>query len=40
MGDKQETNKALVLEFIEALGSFDPSRYEPYWRRNPSTGSA
>jgi ketosteroid isomerase-like protein len=35
MGQREDENKALVLEFIEALGSFDPERYEPYLADEP-----
>lgn len=35
MESRQERNKALVLEFLDALGSFDPERYEPYLTDEP-----
>lgn len=35
MSEQQDANKALVLEFIEALGTFEPERYERYLADEP-----
>jgi ketosteroid isomerase-like protein len=35
MTPETELNKALVLEYLEAFRTFDPSRYEPYLADDP-----
>lgn len=36
MGEQQERNRALVLEYMEAFGTFDPDTYFPYLAENPT----
>jgi hypothetical protein len=35
-----EPNKALVLEYMEAFGTFDPANYGRYLTKNPPTRRA
>ena len=36
MTEQSERNKALVLEYMEAFGTFDPAEYFPYLADNPT----
>ncbi len=36
MSEASETNKALVLEYMDAFRTFDPARYEPYLADDPT----
>jgi hypothetical protein len=36
MSEASETNKALVLEYMDAFRTFDPARYERYLAENPT----
>ena len=36
MGEQQERNRALVLEYMDAFGTFDPDIYFPYLAENPT----
>jgi len=36
VSDQSERNKALVLEYMEAFGTFDPEVYYPYLAENPT----
>src|SRR3954462_4197776 len=36
MGELEETNRSLVLEYMEAFRTFDPDTYFPYLAENPT----
>ena len=36
MGELQESNRALVMEYMEAFRTFDPDVYFPYLAENPT----
>jgi len=36
MSEASETNKALVLEYMDAFRTFDPAQYEPYLADDPT----
>ena len=36
MAELEERNKALVMEYMEAFGTFDPEQYFPYLTENPT----
>ena len=36
MSEQEDRNKALVLEYMEAFGTFDPDVYFPYLAENPT----
>ena len=36
MGAKEDANKAFVLEYMDAFGTFDPDVYGPYLADNPT----
>jgi hypothetical protein len=34
---QEQSNLDLVLEYLDAFGTFDPEQYDPYLARNPPT---